>query len=161
LPGPVHCIGDGTTMVNVFGGCFMSVVYPQIVLFRCRLSSGSVRQIVFYPAKYKNSKIKCYVYCKICNTGKAVISLPRYANTQIRKIWSDIALRRSYLKMTHLCICFVKKVFLLPQYADTHYKMTIFYLHICLFIFVAQIEGPFFVSFWNTSKCADPKKYAK
>jgi hypothetical protein len=30
-----------------------------------------------------------------------------------------------------------------------------------MFVFVAQIEGPFFVSFWNTSKCTDAKKDAK
>jgi hypothetical protein len=36
-----------------------------------------------------------------------------------------------------------------------------FYLCICVFVFVARIEGTFFVSFWNTSKCADAKKDAK
>ncbi len=62
---------------------------------------------------------------------------------QIRKRQSDNALQRSYLKMMHLHICFAKKVFLLPRYANTHYKVTIFYLCICLFVFVAQIEGLF------------------
>ncbi len=41
-------------------------------------------------------------------TGTAVISSPQYANMQKRKIRSDIALQRSYLKMTHLHIRFVK-----------------------------------------------------
>jgi hypothetical protein len=80
---------------------------------------------------------------------------------QIRKRQSDIALQRSYIKKLHLRIPLAKKVILLPQYVDTYYKMTIFYLRICLFVFVAQIEGPFFVSFWNTSKCTDAKRDTK
>jgi hypothetical protein len=75
---------------------------------------------------------------------------------QIRKRWSDIALQRSYPKMMHSCICFVKKVLLLPRYADRHYKMTIIYLNI--YVFVAQIEGLISVSFWNTSKYPDFKR---
>ncbi len=92
------------------------------------------------------------------NVSKAVISLPQYTDTQIRKRWSDIALQRFYLKMTHLHIRFAKKVFFLPWYADTHTKWPFFYLCICVFVFVAQIEGPFFLSFWNTSECADTKR---
>jgi hypothetical protein len=63
--------------------------------------------------------------------------------------------------MTHLRIRFVKQVFLSPQYADTHTKRPLFYLYIWVFVFVTLIEGQFFVSFWNTSKCADAKKDAK
>jgi hypothetical protein len=41
---------------------------------------------------------------------KAVFSLDQYTNTQIRKRRSDITLQMFYPKMTHLCICFAKKV---------------------------------------------------
>jgi hypothetical protein len=51
---------------------------------------------------------------------------------QIHKRWSDIALQRVHPKMTHLCICFVKKVFSLPQYPDAYYKVTIF---VCVLVF--------------------------
>jgi hypothetical protein len=80
---------------------------------------------------------------------KAVISLPQYADTQMCKRRSDIALQRFYLKMTHLHICFVKQVFFLSRYADTHTKQPFFYLRICIFVFEAQIEDPFSLSFWH------------
>ncbi len=54
------------------------------------------------------------------SVDEAMISLTRYTDTQIHKRRSDIALQRFYPKMTHLCIHFVKKVFLLPRYPDTH-----------------------------------------
>ncbi len=65
---------------------------------------------------------------------KAVISLPQYMDMQIHKLWSDIALQRFFPKMTHLCVHFAKKAISLPQYTNTHYKMTFFYLCICFFI---------------------------
>jgi hypothetical protein len=74
-----------------------------------------------------------------------VIVLPRYMDTQVHKS-CNISLQRLNLKMKHLCIHFVKKVFLLPQYADTHYTMTSLYLCICVGYFFAGIERQFSVS---------------
>jgi hypothetical protein len=78
--------------------------------------------------------------------------LHQFTGTQICKRQSDIALQRFYPKMMHLCIHFAKKVILLPQYTDTHYKMPIFLFVYLLFLFVAQIEGQIFFSFWDTNK---------
>jgi hypothetical protein len=61
--------------------------------------------------------------------------------------------------MMHLCICFVKKVFLLPRYLDTHYKMTIFVYS--FYLIVAHIEDQIFASFWDTNKYTDAKKDSK
>ncbi len=66
-----------------------------------------------------------------------------------------------YLWNCLLCICIAKKVIPLDRYTDTHYKMTIFYLCICFFLFIAQIEDQMFVSFWDTNKYTDAKKDAK
>ncbi len=104
--------------------------------------------------------IHVFIFKSKKSQPKALISLPQYADTQICIRLSDIELQRLYPKMTHLCINFVKKVIFLPRYTDTHYKMTIFYLCIS-FLFVAQIEGPLFVSFGNTSECTDAKKDTK
>ncbi len=89
-----------------------------------------------------------------------MISLSQYADTQIHKKRSDIALRRFYLKMTHLRIHFVKNTIgvFSPRYADTHTKWPFLYLCIHVFIFVPQIEGPFcrvwyMAPIWFTTIC--------
>ncbi len=84
--------------------------------------------------------------------------------TQIRKYAKDGQTLHCEGSTLKWCIClFVlqKKVFFLPQYADTHTKWPFFNLCIRVFIFVVWIEGPFFLSFWNTSECANAKKDAK
>jgi hypothetical protein len=68
-----------------------------------------------------------------------------YANTQRQ---CKGLLQRSYPKMAHLCICLVKKVFLLPQCADTHTKWSHIYLCIC-FYFCSMNRKPTFCLFWG------------
>ncbi len=76
---------------------------------------------------------------------EAVILLPLYTDTQIRKRRCKGLLQRLYPKMRHLCIHFVKKVFFLPQYMDTHTKWPHIYLCIHFFL-LRSIKIWFFAS---------------
>ncbi len=76
-----------------------------------------------FNKKIRRNLLIVYVYYQ----PKAVISLPRYTDTQIHKRRFFFCAKVIYLCNHLLCICFAKKVISLDRYTDTHCKMTIFY----------------------------------
>jgi hypothetical protein len=52
--------------------------------------------------------------------------LPQYADMQIRKRQSDIALQKFYLRMKHLHISFVKQVFFCPDMQNDNFFICVF-----------------------------------
>ncbi len=81
-----------------------------------------------------------------------------YANTQKMVFLLCEGYLPSQLSVVYL---FCKKGDFFGPICGYTFQNDFFYLCILFFLFVAQIEGQIFGSFWNTNKYADAKKDAK